>query len=136
MNHKKIVFVKILFLSYVIIHTLLNSPENIGSETPPLFIYPIVMLFVFVFTFLFFKGILKNKNITPGNFGTFSFKIFQDPLPFYHLCAYSAIAKGGFGLLNSIIRSEKMDPVSLFALSAGLPFLINVILANKKIKKE
>ena len=115
---------------------LLSTPIKFQPSDPPLFVYPIVFVLGFLFTLVFFKCTSMNVKLTPGKINTWSFSIFRNPLPFYHLCAIVSIIEGVMGAVRAILNMTKINPESLFALSLGPAVYLSVYIANKRFIHE
>jgi hypothetical protein len=76
------------------------------------------------------------NNLTPGKFSTFSFSIFGNPLPFYHLCGIAGIVEGFGGSIKAIINSTRVDSITLFSFTVGIAVYLSVMIANKKFLHE
>ncbi|MFH2061037.1 MAG: hypothetical protein ABIJ59_19380 [Pseudomonadota bacterium] len=126
--------IKIVLLIIAVVTTLMQQPETL-QEAPPLFIYPIVSLFTFVFSIAFFKGSSVHNKLSKGNFKNNPLKIISDPLPFHHLGALLLIASGSSETIRAIITDNMIDPFSYFSLFIGFPLLLSVYIANRKFIK-
>jgi hypothetical protein len=105
MNKKKIIYIKIILLSIIAIKTLTSKSHYILVETPPLFIYPIITVLLFVFSIAFFMLLAKNNKLTPAKFSNFSFNFFYDPLPFWHFCYLYFLIISTIKIFKNIIYS-------------------------------
>ncbi len=123
--------IKIALLAIIAITTLLQT-SDIYQEAPPMFIYPFVSLFTFIFSIAFFKGSSTNNKLSKGNLKNYPFNIISDPLPFHHLVAFSLIVSGGSDMIRAIITDKMIDPFSYFSFFIGVPLLLSVYIANKK----
>ncbi len=126
--------IKIVLFIVVAGVTLVQKPD-IYQENPPMFIYPIVSLFTFIFSIGFFKGSSNNK-LSKGTLKNNPLKFFSDPLPFHHLGAISLIISGGIDMIRCMVIDKPVDPFSWFSLSIGFPLLLSVYIANKKFLKK
>lgn len=132
---KNWVFIKIMVLIIVAGISLIQKP-GVYKDTPPLFIYFLVAISVFVFSLGFFKGASIRGTLSKGNFQNNPLKVFYDPLPFYHLAAYSAIISGVCGVIHAWIEGTGIDSVSYFYIFIGFPVLFSVYIANRKFIKN
>jgi len=123
--------IKSILLFIVCLISFFNTSEQIG-ENPPLFIYPIVSLLIFIGTSMFFKGTSTNKKLTIGAMTSPIKKVFDDPLPFYHLAALAALLFGIFGFTKNVLNGNTInDPLQFFSLATGFGIYLSVLIANK-----
>lgn len=127
--------IKIVFLIIAVATTLMQQPETF-QEAPPLFIYPIVSLFTFIFSIAFFKGSSVHNKLSKGNLKNNPLKIISDPLPFHHLGALLLIVSGSSEAVRALITNNVMDPFSYFSLFIGFPLLLSVYIANREFIKN
>lgn len=123
--------IKIAILIVAVTMTLMQHPET-SQETLPLFIYPIVSLFTFIFSLAFFKGSSMHNKLSKGNLKNNPLKFISDPLPFHHLGALLLIISGTSDAIKSIVTDKMMEPFSCFSLFIGFPLLVSVYIANRR----
>lgn len=135
MKIKNWTIIKIIYLIVPMCTTLIKEP-NIYQEPPPIFIYPIISLFTFIFSIGFFKGSSINNDLSKGNLKNNPFHIFSDPLPFHHLVALSLIISGGTDIIRGLVMGKQVDLFSWFSIWIGFPLLLSVYIANKKFLRN
>lgn len=122
---------KIIFLMIAVGTTLMQQTETM-QEMPPIFIYPIVSVFTFIFSIAFFYGSSMHNKLSKGNFKNNPFKIMSDPLPFHHLSALLLIVSGTSDVIKTLIEDHMIGPYSYFSLFIGCPLLLSVYIANER----
>jgi hypothetical protein len=119
----------------IAIFTFVNTPERFEDE-PPLFIYPIVAILMFLISLGFFKGVSTQRKLTAGKMSSFSKSPFYDPLPYYHFFGLAAFIMGLCGVIRDLISNMAIGPLPLFCLTVAAAFYLSVIIANAKFIKE
>jgi hypothetical protein len=127
----KCVKIKIVILIIIGISTILGTSESIRNE-PPLFLYPIVALIVFLGSLAYFKAASTQRKLTIGNMASFSIRLLIDPLPFFHFIGLAAFMSGICIIGRDLIRSNTIEPMAFISLSFAIGLLPGVLIANKK----
>jgi hypothetical protein len=108
-----------------------------SDNPPPFWVFAIPFVFFTAFLPFYLRAFQATRdNIDNSVWEASPFRPFSDPLPFYHLCAWTGLVGGVRMLVECLLRRADYDMSAVwFLLSGGAGCFLGVLITQRSLRK-